>query len=92
MQGFGLEDGTPVKLRTARTISSADAHAGDTLDFEVLEDVFANSILVVPKGGIAWGAQLQRRNLNDEWPEVESSTSILIRFGSWTEKKSHFGQ
>jgi hypothetical protein len=65
MQGFGLEDGTPVKLRTARTISSADAHTGDTLDFEVLEDVFAKDTLVVPKGGIAWGtvteAQPKRR-------------------------------
>src|SRR5947199_10599707 len=46
MQGFGLEDGTPVKLRTARTISSADAHTGDTLDFEVLEDVMVNGTLV----------------------------------------------
>ena len=65
MQGFGLEDGTPVKLRTARTISSADAHTGDTLDFEVLEDVFAQGALVIPKGGIAWGtvtdAQPKRR-------------------------------
>jgi hypothetical protein len=48
MQGFGLEDGTPVKLRTARTISSADAHQGDTLDFEVLEDVSVSGSLVVP--------------------------------------------
>lgn len=55
MQGFGLEDGTPVKLRTSRTISSADAHAGDTLDFEVLEDVFVDGVLVIPKSGIAWG-------------------------------------
>lgn len=65
MQGFGLEDGTPVKLRTARTISSADAHTGDTLDFEVLEDVLIQGTLVIPKGGIAWGtvtdAQAKRR-------------------------------
>jgi hypothetical protein len=65
MQGFGLEDGTPVKLRTARTISSADAHTGDTVDFEVLEDVFAKDVLLIPKGGIAWGtvtdAQPKRR-------------------------------
>lgn len=54
MQGFGLEDGTPIKMRTARTISSADAHVGDTLDFEVLEDVQVNGVIVVPKGGIAW--------------------------------------
>lgn len=55
MQGFGLEDGTPVKLRTARNISSADAHTGDTVDFEVLEDVFVKGALVIPKNGIAWG-------------------------------------
>ena len=65
LQGFGLEDGTPVKLRTARTISSADAHTGDTLDFEVLEDVMVKDTLVIPKGGIAWGtvteAQSKRR-------------------------------
>lgn len=65
MQGFGLEDGTPVKIRTARTLSSADAHTGDTVDFEVLEDVFAKDTLVIPKGGIAWGtvtdAQPKRR-------------------------------
>lgn len=65
MQGFGLEDGTPVKMRTSRTISSADAHVGDTLDFEILEDVMADGVLVVPKGGIAWGtvteAQPKRR-------------------------------
>src|SRR5260370_36550021 len=28
-----LEDGTPVKLRTGRTVSSADAHVGDLVDF-----------------------------------------------------------
>jgi hypothetical protein len=65
MQGFGLEDGTPVKLRTARTISSADAHTGDTLDFEVLEDVLVKETIVIPKGSIAWGtvtdAQPKRR-------------------------------
>jgi PEGA domain len=65
MQGFGLEDGTPVKLRTARSISSADAHTGDTLDFEVLEEVMAKNTIVIPKGGIAWGtvteAQPKRR-------------------------------
>src|SRR5437868_5439958 len=65
MAGFGLEDGTPIKLRTSRTISSADAHTGDTLDFEVLEDVLVKGILVVPKGSLAWGtvteAQPKRR-------------------------------
>ena len=32
-KGFVLEDETPVRLRLNRTISSADAHVGDTLRF-----------------------------------------------------------
>ena len=44
---FGLEDGTPVKLRTNRTVSSADAHVNDTLDFEVLEEVKVHDVIVI---------------------------------------------
>jgi hypothetical protein len=36
-KGFVLEEGTPVRLRINRTISSADEHTGDNVDFEVLE-------------------------------------------------------
>jgi hypothetical protein len=65
MAGFGLEDGTPIKMRTARTVSSADAKVGDTLDFEVLEEVRVNGVVLIPKGGIAWAtvtdAQSKRR-------------------------------
>lgn len=50
-----LEDGTPIKLRLSRTVSSASAHVGDRVDFEVLEDVSVGGIVVVPKGSIAWG-------------------------------------
>jgi hypothetical protein len=32
-----LEDGTPVKLRIAQTVSSADAHLNDRVEFKVLE-------------------------------------------------------
>jgi hypothetical protein len=34
---------------------SADAHEGDSVDFETLEDVAANGILVIPKGSVAIG-------------------------------------
>jgi hypothetical protein len=64
-KGFVLEDAVPVRLRFNRTVSSADAHVGDTVDFEVLEDISVNGTLVVPKGGIALGtvteAQPKRR-------------------------------
>lgn len=54
-KGFVLEDTTPVRLRLNRTISSADSHVGDTVDFEVLEEIRVNGTLVIPKGGPAFG-------------------------------------
>ena len=50
---FGLEDGTPIKLRLTRNLSSADATTGDRADFEVLEDVKVKDVIVVPRGGLA---------------------------------------
>lgn len=52
---FGLLDGTPIKLRTTRTLSSGDAKTGDMVDFEVLEDVKLDDLLIVPRGGLAIG-------------------------------------
>ena len=60
-----LEDGTPIKLRIAQTVSSADAHVDDRVQFEVLEEIRISGVLIVPKGGIALGtvteAQPKRR-------------------------------
>jgi PEGA domain len=65
VKGFVLEEGTPVKMRINRTVSSGDAHQGDTVDFEVLEDVLVQGTLVIPKGGLAFAtvteAQAKRR-------------------------------
>jgi hypothetical protein len=64
-KGFVLEDGTPVKLKINRTVSSEDAHTGDTVDFEILEEVVVNGTLIAPKGGLAFAtvteAQAKRR-------------------------------
>jgi hypothetical protein len=51
---FVLEDGTPIKLVLAQTISSSDASLGQTVAFEVVEDVLVDGIVVVPKGSTAW--------------------------------------
>lgn len=60
-----LHDGTPVRLRLSRNLSSADAKTGDTVDFEVLEDVKADDLIVVLRGATALGtiamAQHKRR-------------------------------
>ena len=50
---FGLEDGTPIKLRLTRNLSSADATTGDRVDFEVLEDIKVKDVIVVLRGGLA---------------------------------------
>ena len=50
---FGLEDGTPIKMRLTRNLSSADATTGDRVDFEVLEDIKVRDVIVVPRGGLA---------------------------------------
>lgn len=48
-----LHDATPVRLRLSRTLSSADAKVGENVDFEVLEDLKVDEILVVARGGTA---------------------------------------
>src|ERR1039457_5871781 len=50
-----LQDGTPVRLRLNRTVSSANAHVGETVDFEVTEPVINQSYVVIPKGAVALG-------------------------------------
>ncbi len=54
-KGFVLEDGTALTLRLGRSLSSADAHDGDRVDFEVAEEVSVNRIVVVPKDSPASG-------------------------------------
>lgn len=60
-----LEDGTVVKIRLTKDISSATAQDNDRVDFVVLEDVKVAGLVVIPKGSVAWGtvtkAQAKRR-------------------------------
>ena len=58
-RGFILQDGTAVTLRLGRSLSSADAHAGDRVDFEVAEEVSVNRIVVIPKDSTASGTVIE---------------------------------
>jgi len=100
--GFGLEDGTPVKLRINRTISSADAKVDDTVDFEVLEDIKVGDVVVIPRGGIAWGtvteAQPKRRmgragklNVNIDTVRLASGEKAALRAVKEVKGGSHTG-
>jgi hypothetical protein len=55
-EGFPiLQDGTPIRLRLTRSLSSADCKVGDRIDFEVEDPVILDGVTVVPQGTIAWG-------------------------------------
>jgi PEGA domain len=89
-KGFVLEEATPVRLRFNRTVSSADAHVGDTVDFEVLQDIGVNGTLVISKGSFAFGtvteAQGKRRmarggklDINIDYVKLVSSEKAALR-------------
>jgi hypothetical protein len=54
-QTLTLQDGTPVRLRLNRSVSSSTARVGEIVDFEVTEPVIVNSVAVIPKGALALG-------------------------------------
>ncbi|MBE0660188.1 MAG: hypothetical protein IH602_21020 [Bryobacteraceae bacterium] len=60
-----LQDGTPVKLRLAENLSSETARVGDTVSFEVLEDLEVGGMIVIKQGSAALAtvtqAQAKRR-------------------------------
>jgi hypothetical protein len=47
---------TPVHLKLGRTLSSATAHAGEEVNFEVAQDVVVSGVIVISKGAPAIGA------------------------------------
>jgi antitoxin (DNA-binding transcriptional repressor) of toxin-antitoxin stability system len=100
--GFGLEDGTPVKLRLTRTISSADAKLGERVDFEVLEDVKFGETVIIPRTGIALAtiteAQPKRRlgrggklNVNIDHVRLASGEKAALRAVKELEGGGHTG-
>ena len=50
-----LPDGTPVRMKLGKAISSADAKVGDEVSLEVSEDVIVDDLLIIPKGASALG-------------------------------------
>jgi hypothetical protein len=89
-KGFVLEDETPIRLRLNRTISSGDAHTGDTVDFETMDEITLNGIVVIPKSGLAFAtvteAQAKRRmarggklDINIDYVKLVSGERAALR-------------
>jgi hypothetical protein len=99
---FVLEDGTLIKLVLSETISSADATVGQTVPFEVVEEVLVDGVVVVPKGGTAWAtvtaAQPKRRmgrggklDLNIDKVRLVDGSKTLLSAVKNTKGGSHTG-
>jgi hypothetical protein len=85
-----LDDGTPIRLRTTNSISSADAHVDDRVDFEVVDDIKVGDVLVVRRGTLAIGtitdAQAKRRmgrggklNVNIDFTKTVTGEKVSLR-------------
>jgi hypothetical protein len=48
-----LHEDTPVRLRLMQTLSSGTSKLNDKADFEVIEEVKVNNVVVIPQGGTA---------------------------------------
>lgn len=50
-----VEEGTQVRLRLMQTINSGNVQVGQTISFEVLDNVTVNEQIVIKEGAPAWG-------------------------------------
>jgi hypothetical protein len=97
-----LEDGTPVHLVLSQNLSSADAVTGQTVEFEVVDDVIVNGFVVIPHGATAWAtvtdAEHKRRmgragklDLNVDKVRLADGEKALLRAVKDTKGGGHTG-
>lgn len=64
---FKVEEGTPIRLKLTESVSSSRNRPGDTINFQVADDVLAEdgSTVVIKAGALAWGtvAELEKRGM-----------------------------
>jgi hypothetical protein len=87
---FGLSEDTPVKMKLTRTMSSQDAKADEKVDFEVLEDIKVEDVVVAKQGAMAIAtvteAQPKRRmgragklNMNIDYVQLADGEKVPLR-------------
>lgn len=101
-QSMILRDGTPVRLRLTRTLSSAQVKTGDQIDFEVLDDVTVAGQIVIPRGERAigavteaehkkWAARGGKLNLALQYVPLQDGTKVALRAESDNKGGGHVG-
>src|SRR5438132_12161573 len=58
---FGLEDGTVVKLRLRRELSSASEQTGARVEFEVIEEVKIGEVVIIKREAEAIGTVIEAK-------------------------------
>jgi hypothetical protein len=102
-RGFLLEDGTPVHIVLDENVSSADAVTGQTVEFEVADEVIVNGFIVIPRGSTAWAtvtdAEHKRRmgrpghvNMNIDKVRLADGEKVLLRAVKQSQGGSNTGK
>ena len=97
-----LRDGTPVRLRLSRTLSSEQSKTNDLIDFDVLDDVRIGETVIIPRGIKAIGAiteaEHKRRmgrggklNLALDYVRLDDGTKVALRAERDTRGGGHVG-
>ena len=97
-----LHESTPVRMRIGRTISSEDAKVGDTVDFEVLDDVKVGDTLVIARGATAIATVTEAKakgrmgkagklNVNIDYVRLVDDEKVALRAVKDVEGGSHTG-
>jgi hypothetical protein len=99
-----LHDATPVRLRLSRNLSSADARVGETVDFEVLDEVKIGDALVIARGETAIAtitkAELKKRmarggklGMNINYVRLVTGDKVALRcqesHRAWSHRRRH---
>jgi hypothetical protein len=85
-----LPEGTPLRMRMNRTVSSADANVGDNVDFETLDDVNLGDLVVIPHGSTAMATVTEavpkrrmarggRLGMNIDYVRLPSGAKLALR-------------
>ena len=99
---WNLPQGTPVRMRINRTVSSEDVHQGENVDFETLDDVKLNDLIIIPKGSMALAtiteAVAKRRmarggklNMNIDFVRLPTGEKLALRGVSDSSGGGHSG-
>jgi hypothetical protein len=96
-----LHDATPIRLRLIQNLSSEEAKAGDSVDFEVLDDLVVDDMLVVARGAKAtatitesepksWVARGGKLDINVDYVRLVNGDKIAVRAVKEAKESGHF--